>query len=96
MSSPVRPLAYTFGNCPLPFSRSTWFRWERQGIIPPMLRIGSKTLLQATTIDGLISGKIVPPASAGRLNPPKHHEGAARGGRPRKRSPKPSAASAAE
>jgi hypothetical protein len=93
MPSPVRPLAFTFTDCPLPFSRSTWFRWEREGVIPRMLRIGARTLIQATTVDDLVAGRIVPPAN-NRLNPPRHHDGASRGGRPRKNPPKPSAASA--
>jgi hypothetical protein len=58
-------------------------------VIPPMLRIGGKTLTPLQTIDDLVAGRIKPPANAGRINPPQHHEGAPRGGRPRKHPPKP-------
>jgi hypothetical protein len=85
---PVPPRAYTLENNPLPFSRSTWFRWEKRGVIPPLLRIGGKTLVQSTTIDDLIGGKIVPPPNHGHI---KAHEPRVRprGGHPSK-LPKPS------
>ena len=84
---PVQPRAFTLDNCPLPFSRTTWFRWERRGIIPPLLRIGGKTLIPSTTIDELVSGKIVPPPNPGRINAPVPRT-RPRGGHPSK-LPKP-------
>jgi hypothetical protein len=91
MSATVELRAFPLERSPLPFARSTWFRWERTGVIPALLRIGGKTLIQATTIEALIDGKIVPPPNAGRINPPQRQDGA-RGGRPRKhplKTPKP-------
>lgn len=87
-TAPVQPAAYTLDNNPLPFSRSTWFRWERTAVIPPLLRIGGKTLIPARTIDDLISGKIVPPPNHGRIKVPEPHV-RPRGGHPSK-LPKPS------
>ena len=52
----VPPRAFALENTPLPLSRTTWFRWERLGIIPPLLRLGGKTLVQAETIEDLIAG----------------------------------------
>jgi len=68
--SPVPPRAYELTNTPLPFSRGTYFRWEKQRVIPPLLRIGGKTLLPAETVDDILSGKIRLPSNAGRTNPP--------------------------
>jgi hypothetical protein len=79
----VQPAAYTLENNPLPFSRSTWFRWERTGVIPPLLRIGGKTLIQAATIDDLVSGRIVPPPNHGRIKAPEPRV-RPRGGHPSK------------
>ncbi len=64
---PVAPLAYELTNTPLPFSRGTWYRLEKQKIIPPLLRLGGKTLLQASTVADIVSGKIVLPQNAGRM-----------------------------
>jgi hypothetical protein len=44
--TPVAPRAYELTNTPLPFSRGTYFRWEKTGVIPPLLRLGGKTLIQ--------------------------------------------------
>jgi hypothetical protein len=54
----------------LPFSRATWFRWEKTGVIPPLLRLGGKTLVQSETIEALIAGRIVPPKNAGHTKAP--------------------------
>jgi hypothetical protein len=73
----------------LPLSRTTWFRWERLGIIPPLLRLGGKTLVPAETIEDLIAGRIVPPPSSGRIKTLTPHE---RKGRPpgaKSKTPKP-------
>ena len=93
-NDPVAPRAYALDNCPLPFSRTTWFRWERQGTIPPLLRIGGKTLIPAETIDALVSGKIVPPPNAGRNKAPVRRDGTNDGGRSKR--PKPETSVAAE
>jgi hypothetical protein len=67
---PVRPRAYTLGNTGLPFSRSTWFRWEAAKTIPPLLRLGGKTLVQSETVDDIIAGRIILPSNAGRTKTP--------------------------
>jgi hypothetical protein len=66
----IPPRAYALDDTGLPFARATWFRWEAKGVIPPLLRLGGKTLVPAQTIDDIMSGKIVLPANAGRQNPP--------------------------
>jgi hypothetical protein len=68
---PVPPRAYELKNTPLPFSRGTWFRWEAAKVIPALLRLGGKTLVQAETIEAILSGQIQLPHNAGRLKPPK-------------------------
>jgi hypothetical protein len=91
--TPVKPRAYELNNTPLPFARGTYYRWEKQGIIPPLLRIGGKTLLPDETVEDILSGKIVPPSNHGRINPPQPRN---RAGRPKPPKPpyrpKPSAA----
>jgi hypothetical protein len=86
-TTPVEPAAYTLENNPLPFSRSTWFRWERQGLFQ-LTRIGGKTLVSREVVEGLLSGKIVPPPNHGRIKAPEPHV-RPRGGHPSK-LPKPS------
>ena len=66
----VRPAAYTLDNNPLPFSRSSWFRWEREGFVK-LLRIGSKTLVTDETINGIMSGAIKLPRNPGMDKAPK-------------------------
>jgi hypothetical protein len=83
--TPVPPLAYELTNNPLPFSRGTWFRWEKAKLIPPLLRIGGKTLVQATTIAAIISGEIKLPANSGRLKRPEPLD---RGGHAKRRKAK--------
>jgi hypothetical protein len=68
---PVPPRAYALNDTGLPFSRASWFRWEKAGVIPPLLRIGGKTLAPSQTVDDIVSGKIVLPSNAGRDKPPK-------------------------
>jgi hypothetical protein len=70
---PVAPAAYEIQNSPLPFSRSSWHRWEKAGLIPPMLRIGGKTLIPASTIAGILDGAIKLPKNAGMLKAPQPH-----------------------
>ncbi len=72
---PVPPRAYELTNTPLPFSRGTYFRWEKTGVIPPLLRLGGKTLVPAETVEAILTGKIILPANAGRLKPPKPQRG---------------------
>jgi hypothetical protein len=92
---PVPPRAYALTDTPLPFSRGTWFRWEKSGVIPPLLRIGGKTLVSAQTVEDILSGKIVLPSNAGRAKPPKPIDRGGWGKRG-KRKAKPEAAQAAE
>ena len=33
----VPPRAYLLHDTGLPFSRGTWFRWEKSGVIPPLV-----------------------------------------------------------
>jgi hypothetical protein len=93
---PVPPRAYTLDNTPLPFSKGTYYRWEKRGIIPPLLRVGSKTLISADTIEAILAGRIVLPKNAGMLKPPTPRD---RGGhikRGRAKRPKPETSVAAE
>jgi hypothetical protein len=69
--NPVPPRAYELRNTPIPFSRGTWFRWEKTRVIPPLLRLGGKTLVPAETIEAILTGQIQLPHNAGRLKPPK-------------------------
>ena len=55
--TPVKPRAYELNNTPLPFARGTYYRWEKQGIIPPLLRIGGKTLLPDETVEDILSAR---------------------------------------
>jgi hypothetical protein len=82
----VQPRAYELTNTPLPFSRQTYYRWEKAGIIPPLLRLGGKTLLSADTIDDILSGKIVLPHNAGRIKAPEPRD---RGGWAKRGKAKP-------
>jgi hypothetical protein len=83
----VLPRAYTLENNPLPFSRATFLRWEKKGIIPKLLRLGGKTLLQSETVEALLNGAITPPSNPGRHKPPVPRV-RPRGGHPSK-LPKP-------
>ena len=67
----VPPRVYALHDTGLPFSRGTWFRWEKSGVIPPLSRLGGKTLVPAETVEDILSGKIILPSNAGRDNPPK-------------------------
>jgi hypothetical protein len=83
MPAPQR--AYALTDTPLPFSRGTYFRWEKSGAIPPLLRIGGKTLIQSETIEAILAGRIVLPSNAGRGKPPKPID---RGGHAKRRRSK--------
>lgn len=72
---PVQPRAYVLTATPLPFSRGTYFRWEKQNLIPPLLRIGGKTLLQSETVEAIITGKIVLPSNPGHIKGPQPRSG---------------------
>jgi hypothetical protein len=67
---PVAALAYELRNTPLPFSRQTFYRWEKLGFIK-LQRVGSKTLISAETVENILSGKIVLPRNSGMTKPPK-------------------------
>jgi hypothetical protein len=67
--NPVPPRAYTLSNTPLPFSRGTFYRWEKLGLIT-LLRVGSKTLISADTVEAILAGRIALPRNAGMVNPP--------------------------
>jgi hypothetical protein len=83
---PVPPLAYEIRNSPLPFSRSSWHRWEKAKLIPPLLRIAGKTLIPASTIVGILDRTIQLPKNAGMVKAPVPHD------RHRKRKSKSKAA----
>ena len=70
----IPPRAYALDDTGLPITRQTFYRWEARGLIPPLLRIGGKTLVQATTIDAIESGEIKLPQNAGRLKRPVPHD----------------------
>jgi hypothetical protein len=90
---PVPPRAYALSNTPLPFSKPSFYRWEKLGLIE-LLRVGGKTLVSAETIEAILSGKIVLPHNSGRVNPPKPRD---RGGHAKRRlkRPKPETSAAA-
>jgi hypothetical protein len=88
----IEPRAYTLDNNPLPFSRSSWFRWEKEGYVS-LLRIGSKTLIAREVIDAILSGEIKLPRNPGMDKAPVPH---ARPGRKRIRPKREAVASAAE
>lgn len=67
--APVKMLAYDLKSVPLPFSRMTFYRWERLGLIK-LLRIASKTLISSETVEDILSGKIELPRNAGMSRPP--------------------------
>jgi hypothetical protein len=75
----VAARAFPLEDCGLPFSRTTFYRWEREGYIK-LLRIGAKTLISAETVDGIVSGEIKLPRNPGMDKAPKPH---ARPGRKR-------------
>jgi hypothetical protein len=79
-----RQRAYPVNDAPVPWSRATWYRWEKAGVIPPLPRIGGHTLVTDELIDDLLSGKIAVPPHPRRLGhaqiQPK-----TRKGRPRKK-----------
>ena len=80
---PIVPAAYEIRNSPLPFSRSSWHRWEKAKLIPPLLRIAGKTLIPVSTIAGILDGTIQLPKNAGMVKAPVPHD------RRRKRKAKP-------
>ena len=82
---PVAPHAYELTNCGLPFSRGTLYRWERLGLIK-LLRVASKTLISADTIQAILDGRIVLPKNAGMLKPPTPRD---RGGHAKRRAKQP-------
>jgi hypothetical protein len=67
----VPPRAYALHDTGLPLSRATWFRWEKAGVIPRLLRLGGKTLVPSETVEAIIAGRIILPSNAGRDKPPK-------------------------
>jgi hypothetical protein len=87
----VQPRAYELTNTPIPFSRGTWFRWEKTGVIPPLLRLGGKTLVPSETIEAILSGRIRLPQNAGRIQAPTPHDRGGHTKRNRKSQPAQSA-----
>ena len=71
---PVQPRAYELTATPLPFSRNTYYRWEKLGLIT-LLRVGAKTLISAETVEAILSGKVVLPRNPGMTKPPKPRRG---------------------
>ena len=52
--------AYTFDEARVAttFSRQWWYKQERLGHIPPLIRIGGKTLVPVEVIDAILNGKL--------------------------------------
>jgi hypothetical protein len=67
--TPVPPRAYELTNCGLPFSRNTLYRWEKLKLIK-LLRVASKTLISAETVEDILAGRIALPRNAGMTKPP--------------------------
>jgi hypothetical protein len=63
------PRVYELTNCGLPFSRGTFYRWERLGLIK-LERVASKTLISAETIEDILAGRIALPRNVGMGKPP--------------------------
>jgi predicted DNA-binding transcriptional regulator AlpA len=90
----VPPRAYLTHDTGLPFSRASWFRWAKDGLIPPLIKIGGRTLVPSSTIEAIIDGRIKLPSNAGaRGKPPTPRD---RGGHAKRRakSRKPALATA--
>jgi hypothetical protein len=66
----VPPRAYPLDDCGLPFSRGTLYRWEKLGLIK-LLRVASKTLISAETVEDILAGRIALPRNSGMTNPPR-------------------------
>jgi hypothetical protein len=67
----VQPLAYRVGDERLPWKRLTLYRWEKKGLIPPLLRVGGKTMIRADTVEAILNGKIAIPPHVSRTHRPK-------------------------
>ena len=63
---PTKPAVYALSDTPLPFHKTSWFRWEKLGLIPPMLRIGGKVTVQRSTVEAILSGEIKLPSNTPR------------------------------
>jgi hypothetical protein len=50
---------------PLPWSRSSFYRWETMGLIK-LLRIGGRTMISAEDVQGILSGRIKIPQHSTR------------------------------
>jgi hypothetical protein len=60
----VKKGGYTFKEAKIAttFARATFYHWEKEGFIPPLLRIGGKTLVPAEVIERLLSGELKLPS----------------------------------
>ena len=67
--STVPPLAYALDNVPISFSRGAFYRWEKLGLIE-LLRVGSKTLISAQTVEDILAGRIALPRNPGMIKTP--------------------------
>jgi hypothetical protein len=63
------PRVYELTNCGLPFSRGTFYRWEKLGLIK-LQRVASKTLISAETVEDILAGRIALPRNVGMGKPP--------------------------
>jgi hypothetical protein len=80
----VPPRAYPLDDCGLPFSRATLYRWEKLKLIK-LLRVASKTLISAETVEAILAGRIALPRNAGMTKTPVPHD---RGGHAKRRKAK--------
>jgi hypothetical protein len=65
----VQPLAYRIGDPRLPWTRLTFYRWEKLGLIR-LSRVGGKTMIRSETVKALLDGKIAVPQHAFRKHRP--------------------------
>jgi len=65
------PLAYSVSDPRLPWKRLQFYRWEKAGLIPPLIRNGGKTLVRAETVEAIITGKIALPPHPARKHRPE-------------------------
>jgi hypothetical protein len=89
----VKKGGYTFKEAKIAttFARATFYHWEKEGFIPPLLRIGGKTLVPAEVIERLLSGELKLPSGhrARHLHAPPNEPTppSPKRGRPRKAAP---------
>jgi hypothetical protein len=52
-------------NRPLPYTRSSYYRWEKMGLIK-LIKVGGRTMISAEDVEGILSGRIKIPQHSTR------------------------------